>query len=191
MRFTSRERRQLTKSVPSPKPSCYEQKLKINRKGSGGCPPHTCALVLEFGCYARMSHPILLYDGVCGLCNRMVQFVLRGDREGTFRFAALQSGFAARILARHGIQAGELDTVYVVVNFELAEERVLSRSDAVIFVLKRVGIGRFIGPLLQCVPRPLREWGYGVVARNRYRMFGPFDSCVLPSEENRTRFLDV
>src|SRR5258708_10420942 len=86
-----------------------------------------------------MSHPILLYDGACGLCNRMVQFVLRRDQEGVFRFAALQSGLAGRIVARHGIGAGELDTVYVVLNFEMPDERVLGRSDAVIFVLRHLG----------------------------------------------------
>ena len=63
-----------------------------------------------------MSHPILLYDGVCGLCNRFVQFILRRDRDAVFRFAALQSAFAATILARHGANPSALDTVYVVVN---------------------------------------------------------------------------
>jgi predicted DCC family thiol-disulfide oxidoreductase YuxK len=138
-----------------------------------------------------MAHPILLYDGVCGLCNRMVQFVLRRDRESVFRFAALQSEFAGRALARHGIRTGELDTVYVVLNVELADERVLGRSDAVIFVLKQLGTWRFSGLFLQILPRAIRDWGYGVIARNRYRFFGRFDSCVLPSLETRDRFLDV
>jgi predicted DCC family thiol-disulfide oxidoreductase YuxK len=138
-----------------------------------------------------MSHPILLYDGVCGLCNRMVQFVLRRDREAVFRFAALQSALAGRVLARHGTRVGEMDTFYAVINLELADERLLARSDAVIFVLKQLGVWRFSGVFLQFLPRALRDWGYGIIARNRYRIFGRFDSCVLPSPENRERFLDV
>ena len=59
-----------------------------------------------------MTHPILLYDGVCGLCNRLNQFVLRRDPEGVFRFASLQSALAARILARHGANSADLNSLY-------------------------------------------------------------------------------
>jgi len=163
-----------------------------------------------------VAHPILLYDGVCGLCNRLVQFILRRDPGGVFRFAALQSELAGRILARHGADARDLDTVYVVVDFELPEEQLLPRSDAVIFILRQLGAAelrsartggapvptqaestpgtsfwRLIGRLLQLVPRPLRDWGYGIVARNRYRVFGRYNTCPLPTEETRRRFLDL
>jgi predicted DCC family thiol-disulfide oxidoreductase YuxK len=84
-----------------------------------------------------------------------------------------------------------MDTFYAVINLELADERLLARSDAVIFVLKQLGVWRFSGVFLQFLPRALRDWGYGIIARNRYRIFGRFDSCVLPSPENRERFLDV
>src|SRR5712664_1559268 len=86
-----------------------------------------------------MPPPIILYDGVCGLCNRVNQFVLRHDPEGMFRFASLQSVLAGRILARHGADPRDLDTVYVVVDYELPEEQLLPRSDAVIFILKQLG----------------------------------------------------
>ena len=82
-----------------------------------------------------MSHPILLYDGGCGLCNRFVQFILRRDRNAVFRFASLQSALAAPILTRHGANPGVLDTVYVALNHELPNEYLLTRSDAVLFVL--------------------------------------------------------
>jgi predicted DCC family thiol-disulfide oxidoreductase YuxK len=142
------------------------------------------------------ANPILLYDGVCGLCNRLVRFVLRRDPAGGFRFAALQSPLAARSLARHGVDAGDLNTLYVVVNAEQADELLLPRSDAVIFILWRLGgagrpFWRLAGFLLQLVPQAVRDWGYGVVARSRYRMFGRYDACPLPSEETRSRFLDL
>ncbi len=159
-----------------------------------------------------MPSPILLSDGVCGLCNRLVRFVLHRDRAGIFRFASLQSVLAGHILARHGADARDLDMVYVVVNYELPEERLLARSDAVIFVLKHLGaaelrpagqpgaavptqagrsLWRLVGFLLQLLPRPLREWGYRLVARHRYRIFGRDDACPLPSEDARSRFLDL
>jgi predicted DCC family thiol-disulfide oxidoreductase YuxK len=136
-----------------------------------------------------MPHSILLYDGVCGLCNRLVQFVLRRDPEGVFRFASLQSGLAGRILSRHGADARDLESVYVVVNCDQADERLLARSDAVIFILRQPGaFWRVLGTLMRLIPRPVRNWGYGVVARYRYRVFGRYDTCPIPSAESRSRF---
>jgi predicted DCC family thiol-disulfide oxidoreductase YuxK len=138
-----------------------------------------------------MGHPILLYDGVCGLCNRFVQFVLRRDRDGMFRFAWLQGETARRVLERHGVGSGEMDTVYVVVNFESSEERLLARSDAVGFVLGQFGWAwQAVSVLLRMVPRFLRNAGYDAVARNRYRLFGRSEVCRVPGELDRGRFID-
>jgi predicted DCC family thiol-disulfide oxidoreductase YuxK len=139
-----------------------------------------------------MPHPIILYDGVCGLCNRLNQFVLRRDPDAIFRFASLQSPFAARILSRHGANPQDLDTVYVVVNHELPDEYLLLRFDAILFVLKQLGgIWKLLALLLQLLPRPLRDIAYRLVVRNRYRIFGRFETCIVPSLENRHRFLDL
>src|SRR5258708_17685930 len=126
-----------------------------------------------------MPPPIILYDGVCGLCNRLNQFVLRRDHDGIFLFASLQSPFAARILTRHGANPQDLDTVYVVVNHDLtkhdlakethADERLLPRSDAIIFVLKKLaGFWKVLAILLQLLPLP--DAAYRLVARNTYRI---------------------
>ena len=139
-----------------------------------------------------MPHPILLYDGVCGLCNRFVQFILRHDREAILRFAWLQSRLAVRALARHGANPSDLDTLYVVLNHEYPNEQLLGRSDAVLFVLKQLG-----GPwrpaafLLQPVPRFIRNPVYNTVARFRYRFFGRSETCRLPRDQDRSRFLDL
>ena len=144
-----------------------------------------------------MSNPIVLYDGVCGLCNRTVQFALKHDREGIFRFASLQSALAGRILARHNRDASDLDTVYVVLNCDpsrtgTVDETLLERSDAVLYILRRLGgFWGVAGSLLRLIPRPLRDWGYGIVARIRYRVFGKYETCPLPSAETRARFLDL
>jgi|ERR1700692_4814089 len=142
--------------------------------------------------FAFMDHPILLYDGVCGLCNRLVQLILRHDREGLFRFAWLQGARSGPILERHGVRAGELDTVYVVVNYEHPEERLLARSDGVMFVLKELGgRWRLAEFLVRLVPEYLRDAGYNFVARRRYRFFGRSEMCRVPGEQDRSRFLDV
>ena len=138
-----------------------------------------------------MSKAIFLYDGVCGLCNRGAQFILRHDGKGDFRFASLQSQFAQRALARHRLNAAELDTVYVIVDSD-GDETLLARSDAVLFVLREIGgIWRVVGCFLRWLPRRVRDWCYGLVARNRYRVFGRYETCPVPSENVRARFLDV
>jgi predicted DCC family thiol-disulfide oxidoreductase YuxK len=138
-----------------------------------------------------MPHPILLYDGVCGLCNRFVQFTLRRDRNAVFRFAPLQSALAARILTRHGTSPNNLDTVYVVLHPELPDEHLLSRSEAVLFVLKQLaGPWRPTAFLLHLLPKFLRDAAYNTVARHRYRIFGRYQVCALPSDADHSRFLD-
>jgi predicted DCC family thiol-disulfide oxidoreductase YuxK len=132
---------------------------------------------------------VVLYDGVCGLCNRLNQFLLKRDRHDRFRFASLQSDVAAQLLQRHGTDAVDLDTVYVVVDYGKPEERLLSRSDAIIHVLQRLdGIWAFAAAG-KIVPKPLRDAFYKVVATNRYRVFGKYDVCLMPEERYKEKFL--
>ncbi len=150
--------------------------------------------MLQFwGMSLETKHPIVLYDGICGLCNRSVQFLLRHDRGDVFRFASLQSDLAHRILQRHGFNAGDLDTVYVVLNPDQGErESLLARSDAAAYLLMQLsGIWRVLGRALQLLPRAMSDWGYRALAGNRYRLFGRYDGCPLPSEATRKRFLDL
>ena len=138
------------------------------------------------------SNPIILYDGVCGLCNRLVKFLLKHDKDGRLRFASLQSEFAEKVLRRHGFDAKDLDTVHVVENYDQPGERVLQRSDAIL----RAGreLGGFWGrssSVAKVVPRSIRDLVYRFVATNRYRVFGKYDSCMLPDPNQRSRFLDV
>ncbi len=106
------------------------------------------------------------------------------------------------MLTRHGAASRDLDTVYVVprrqlaaksaINTYQASESLLSRSEAVIFALKELGgIWRLAGFLLQMFPRFLRNWAYDQVARNRYRIFGRFETCPVPTASTRGKFLDI
>jgi predicted DCC family thiol-disulfide oxidoreductase YuxK len=137
------------------------------------------------------SNPIVLYDGVCGLCNRLNKFLLKRDTHDRLRFASLQSNFAAAVLRRHGANPQDLDTVYVVVDHGKPTERLLARSDAILYLLAQLdGIWK-LGSVGRFLPRVLRDGAYGIVARNRYRVFGKYDSCMLPDPKHRTKFLEV
>jgi predicted DCC family thiol-disulfide oxidoreductase YuxK len=138
------------------------------------------------------ENPIIVYDGVCGLCNRLVQFLLKRDKQGRLRFASLQSDFAAKVLQRHGIDPKDLDTLHVIENYEQPGERVLQRSDAILRAGRELGgFWSASAAATKVIPRALRDVIYRFVARNRYRVFGKYDTCMLPEPNQRSRFLDV
>ena len=136
--------------------------------------------------------PILFYDGVCGLCNTLVQFLLKHDKRGRLRFASLQSDFAEKVLRRHGFDPKDLDTLHVVENYEQPGERLLQRSDAVLRAGRELG-GHWsvLAAAAKIVPRSLRDIAYRFVAQNRYRVFGKYETCMLPNPNQRSRFLDI
>jgi len=138
-----------------------------------------------------MGHPVLLYDGVCRFCNRLVQFILRHDRQKVFRFASLQSSFAAGVLVQRGCASSNFNTAYILV-LTGGREELLERSAAVLFVMRQLGgIWQGFASVGGLIPRAIRDWAYDVVARNRYRVFRRQESCPLPSEADRDRFLDI
>ncbi len=141
------------------------------------------------GSAARSGALILLYDGVCALCNGTVRFALRHDRTDRVRVAALQSRFAAELLARHGRSERDFDTVCVVEDYGLASERLLVKSDAILHLLGAFGGVWRLSGLLRLLPRAVRDRAYAVVVRNRYRWFGRYDGCPLPAPAQRAKFI--
>jgi predicted DCC family thiol-disulfide oxidoreductase YuxK len=137
-----------------------------------------------------MPHPLVLYDGDCGLCHRFVLFLLARDRRGELRFAPLGSAAGRALLARHGHAARPLDTVCLVLDPGLAGERLLTRSSAVLAILDRLGGAWPAARLLLVVPRPWRDAIYRLLARHRWRLFPPPASCPAPDPAWRDRFLD-
>jgi len=130
------------------------------------------------------SPPILFFDGVCGLCNSFVDFALRHDRKGRVLFAPLQGSTAATQL--DPANTATLDTVVLLEN-----GRSYKRSSAIVRVLKQLGgIWTALAWLLWLIPWPLRDLGYRIIAKTRYRLFGRKESCRIPSVEERARFLD-
>jgi predicted DCC family thiol-disulfide oxidoreductase YuxK len=137
------------------------------------------------------ANPIVLYDGVCGLCNGAVQFLLKRDRKDLLRFASLQSDFAASLLKRHGLDHRDLDTVYVVLNQGEATESLLAKGDAVLFFAKAMGGVWRIARAGRIMPQPIRNWLYDFVARHRYQVFGKYESCMLPDPKQKDKFVEM
>ncbi len=128
--------------------------------------------------------PVLFFDGVCGLCNSFVDFALRHDRNGRVLFAPLQGSTAATQLDT--ADTATLDTVVLLEN-----GRTYKRSSAIARLLKQLGgIWSVLAWFLWVIPWPLRDLGYRVIAKTRYRLFGRKESCRIPSAEERARFLD-
>jgi len=132
----------------------------------------------------QSDHPVVLFDGVCNLCNGSVEFIIARDPTARFRFAPLESA-AARSLIDEARPRGPLPDSIVL----MEHHRMYTRSTAALRIARRL---RFPWPLLYAliiVPRPLRDAIYDFIARHRYRWFGKRDTCMVPTPELRARFL--
>lgn len=130
------------------------------------------------------DHPIILFDGVCNLCEGFVQFVIRNDPEARFRFAPLQSEVGRERLADAGLDGHGLDSVVLI-----EDDRAYVKSGAVIRTAVHLGMPyRLLGPT-RLLPRRLRDLAYDFVADRRYGWFGQKDSCLMPTEDIKSRFL--
>jgi predicted DCC family thiol-disulfide oxidoreductase YuxK len=134
--------------------------------------------------------PVLLYDGVCGICNRGVRSILRLDRDGILRFAALDGDFARAIIDRHPHLRGVDSFVFVDAPGH-PEEKVTARSAAALRVADYLGGPWKLLRIAHLIPAPMRDWLYDQVASNRYRIFGKYDTCPIPTAEVQARFLDT
>jgi len=127
--------------------------------------------------------PVVFFDGVCGLCNRYVDFVLKRDKSERFRFASLQGAFAKEAVPSLD-QSRPPESMLL-----LKDGRLYDRSTAALLVLAELPAPtRWLG-LLLWIPRPLRNVGYRLIAKYRYRWFGQNEACRTPTPEQRARFL--
>ena len=128
---------------------------------------------------------VILFDGVCNLCNGFVTFVIARDPAGRFQFGPLQSQAAQRLLGSIDSNDASPDSVVLVEN-----GRVWSRSAAALRIARGLSFPWPLAYVFVVIPRPLRDWIYNLVARNRYRWFGKRDVCMVPTPELRARFID-
>ncbi|WP_093143968.1 thiol-disulfide oxidoreductase DCC family protein [Ulvibacter litoralis] len=130
------------------------------------------------------THKIILFDGVCNLCNSSVQLVLKNDAKDTFRLAALQSDAGQQLIQKFGIDTSETDSIILIVG-----ETYYSKSTAALKIAKHLS-GAF--PLLYAfmiVPKFIRNIVYDYIAKNRYKWYGKQESCMIPTTELKSKFL--
>lgn len=130
------------------------------------------------------THPIVFYDGVCGLCNRSVKWIVKRDHQRRFRFAPLQGETAKQHLPPLGNDPDQWSVVL------LDDEGLHERSDAALRIARGLGgLWGMLGSLLLLIPRPCRDWGYRQIAKRRYRWFGKHEACQIPTPEERELIL--
>ena len=133
---------------------------------------------------------IIFFDGVCGLCNHTVLFVLARDKNHTFHYSPLQSPYALYSLPKHGGDPKALNTIYVLKNPQSENPELLQKSSAACYVLSQLGGGWSILALGRYLPRFFRDFIYDCVAKTRYRFFGKKEVCMLPEPGWAELFLE-
>jgi predicted DCC family thiol-disulfide oxidoreductase YuxK len=127
---------------------------------------------------------IILFDGVCNFCNFWIDFIIKRDANYIYKFASLQSETGKEIAARFSINKKDIDSVVLI-----KDEKYFIKSDAVLEIVKELNSSWKILYLLKVIPRPFRDLIYDLVAKKRYAIFGKRDSCRVPSEEEKSRFV--
>ena len=132
-----------------------------------------------------MDSQIVLFDGICNLCNGIVQFIIKRDPKGKFKFAALQSEAGQALLAKLGFPANYKDSIIYVNG-----NSYYRKSTAALKILKDLGGIWKLFYVFMILPRFIRNFFYDIIAKTRYTIFGARDSCMVPTPELKDRFLD-
>ena len=131
-----------------------------------------------------MIQPVIMFDGVCNLCNGFVQFAIRNDKKNKLLFSSLQSDFSQNTLKSFGLRSDYIDSLVFLKN-----EKIYTKSSAALRIAKELdGLWPFFFIFI-IIPSPIRNFVYDFIAKNRYKWFGKKDSCMIPTAELRQRFL--
>ena len=133
---------------------------------------------------------LVLFDGLCGLCDAIVQFLLRHDRRQAFRFAAIQGTTGRAIVQSAGGNPDLPSSFHVVSDYGSPTSQVFTKSRAVLFVASQLGWPWRAAGVFRVVPNVVRDWVYDLIAQSRYRFFGRYEQCVLPAREFQNRFIN-
>jgi len=131
------------------------------------------------------SSKIVLFDGVCNLCNSSVQTIIEHDSQNQFRFASLQSEFGQVFLAKNNFNQNDFDSIILIEG-----SLFYTKSEAVLRIGKNLDKYKLISKMLLFIPRNIRDFGYKIVAKNRYNWFGKKDNCWLPTPELKEKFIN-
>lgn len=128
--------------------------------------------------------PVILFDGVCNLCNGSVQFVIKHDQTALFKFASLQSDAGQQLLSRYQLSGADLSSFILI-----KDNKVYTRSTAALLVARQLtGVVKYLY-IFSVIPTFIRDGVYNFIARNRYRWFGKQESCMVPTKDMLARFL--
>ena len=128
---------------------------------------------------------IVLFDGVCNLCNGWVKFIIKNDPKIKFKFATLQSNSGKALLEQHRLTTDKLFSIVYLRNGKL-----FTRSSAALYILRDLSGLYSMAYCLIIVPKPFRDAIYDIIANNRYTWFGKMDSCMIPDESVMKRFIN-
>jgi predicted DCC family thiol-disulfide oxidoreductase YuxK len=132
------------------------------------------------------EHPIVLFDGVCNYCNGVVNFVIRQDKKKKLRFAALQSAAGQKLLAQYKLPQTNFDSFIII-----EKGKAYQRSTAALILYNKLPWWWKWTQLFWILPRFIRDAGYNIIARNRYRWFGKKEQCMVPNADVRERFIET
>jgi predicted DCC family thiol-disulfide oxidoreductase YuxK len=130
------------------------------------------------------EHPIILFDGVCNFCNGTINFIIKHDKKRVFRFAPLQSEVGKVLLNKYALSATDLDSFVLIY-----KGKAYKKTTAALHLYPLLGGGWKLVKVLWLFPAFIRDAGYDLIARNRYRWFGKKEACMIPSPEVRSLFL--
>jgi len=131
------------------------------------------------------GNKIILFDGVCNLCNNSVQFIIKRDKKKQFRFASLQGNFGQEFLKKYSLPADNFNSFIL-----LEDKKIYTRSTGALRMLKHLGGGWSLFYAFMILPKFIRDGIYNWIAKNRYKWFGKKDACMIPTPELKERFLD-
>ena len=140
-------------------------------------------MTIDYLC--TMDHPIVLFDGVCNLCNRSVQFIIKRDKEGLFRFASLQGKTGQSLLKQFNLPTDDLNSFVLIEN-----EKAYTRSTGALRMMRRLKGGWKLLYAFIIVPPFIRNAIYSWIAKNRYKWYGKREECMIPTPELKSRFLE-
>lgn len=135
--------------------------------------------------YSMKTKKIILFDGVCNLCNSSVQFIIERDTKNVFLFSSLQSDFGQKILKENNLNEENFDSIILI-----DEDKIYQKSDAALRIAKELQSPIKYFNLFLILPQFLRDFGYDLIAKNRYKFFGKQESCWIPTEELKNKFLN-
>ena len=140
-----------------------------------------CAIIFYF-----YTMKIIFFDGVCNLCNRSVQLIIKHDKDDQYRFVSLQSPLTEKLMNDHKLKLPTVSSIVL-----MQDNKLFTESEAVLLICMSLYGWPYLFSFFKFIPEALRDYFYKIISKNRYRVFGRSDNCLIPSNEIKFKFLDL